>query len=280
VGQAVTFTYTVATDAPGSGTPTGSVTVSDGTESCTASVAAGSCSIAFSSAGGRTVTASYAGDGNFAASASTGVSQTVNGASTTTTITGDAPDPSVAGVGFPVTFSVSSTGGTPTGNVTVSDGTQSCTASVAAGSCNLALTAAGAHTLTATYAGDGNFTGSTSADEAHTVNPADANHLTFTGQPGDLVVGNVITPPVVVSAWDSFGNLATGFGGNVRIAIGNDPSILGAKLGGTSPVMAVFGVATFDDLTIDQPGIGFTLVATAGVVNGATSDPFTIFPLP
>jgi len=280
VGQAVTFTYTVVTNAPGSGTPTGSVTVSDGTQSCTASVAAGSCSIAFSSTGGRTVTASYAGDGNFAVSASTGVSQTVNTTSTTTSIISDTPDPSVAGVGFPVTFSVTSTGGTPTGTVTVSDGTQSCTASVAAGSCTLTPTAAGAHTLTATYTGDASFTGSTSADEAHTVNPAGADHLTFTGQPSDLVLGNLITPPVVVRVWDAFGNLATGFGGNVKIAIGTDPSLFGAKLGGTSPIMAISGVATFDDLTIDQIGVGFTLVATSDGLTPATSDPFTVIALP
>jgi len=112
------------------------------------------------------------------------------------------------------------------------------------------------------------------------VNPAGADHLTFTGQPSDLVLGNLITPPVVVRVWDAFGNLATGFGGNVKIAIGTDPSLFGAKLGGTSPIMAISGVATFDDLSIDQIGVGFTLVATAGGVSGATSDPFTVIALP
>jgi len=270
----VTFSVTST-----AGTPTGNVTVSDGTVTCVGTVAGGGCTLSPSTAGAKTLVATYGGDGSFAASASTGVSHTVNPASTTTTITSDAPDPSVAGVGFPVTFSVTSTGGTPTGNVTVSDGTQSCAASVAAGSCSLTLTAAGAHTLTATYTGDANFTGSASAGEAHTVNPAGADHLTFTGQPSNLVVGNIITPPVVVSVWDAFGNLATGFGGNVKIAIGTDPSLLGAKLGGTSPVTAVSGVATFGDLTIDQIGIGYTLVATAGGLTGATSDPFTVIPL-
>src|SRR4029077_18335712 len=204
VGQSVSFTFGVATNAPGSGTPTGTVTVSDGKQNCSASVSAGNCSIAFSSGGGRSVTASYAGDGNFAASASTGVSQTVNAASTSTSITSDTPDPSVAGVGFPVTFSVTSTGGTPTGNVTVSDGTQSCTASVAAGSCTLTLTAAGTHTLTRTYAGDANFTGSTWAGEPHAVDPAAASQLIFTTQPSDVVIGSAIAPPVVVTALDAF----------------------------------------------------------------------------
>jgi len=279
LGQAVTFNYTVVTNAPGSGTPTGSVTVSDGTQSCAASLAAGGCGIAFNSAGGRTVTASYAGDGNFAVSASTGVSQTVNAASTTTSITSDTPDPSVAGVGFTVAFSVTSTGGTPTGSVTVSDGTQSCAASVAAGSCTLTLTAAGTHTLTATYAGDANFTGSTSAGEGHSVSPAAASQLVFTVQPSPVNVTKEITPAVIVTALDQFGNNATDFTGNVDIAIGNDPSLGTATLGGTKSVPALAGVATFGDLTIDVPGIGYTLVVSAGGVSGAMSDGFTVLPL-
>src|SRR2546426_7888578 len=40
VGQAVDFTFAVTATAPGSGTPTGTVTESDGTQSCSATVAA------------------------------------------------------------------------------------------------------------------------------------------------------------------------------------------------------------------------------------------------
>jgi len=111
------------------------------------------------------------------------------------------------------------------------------------------------------------------------VAPAAADHLTFTTQPQDVNVGGTLAT-VVVSVWDAFSNLATGFGGNVKIAIGTDPSLLGAKLGGASPVMAVSGVATFDALTIDQPGIGYTLVATSDGLTPATSDPFTVIALP
>jgi len=268
--------------APGSGTPTGTVTVSDGTQSCNGSVAAGSCSITFSSAGARSVTASYPGDGNFASSTSGGVGQTVNTAPTTTTITSDTPDPSVAGEAFPVNFSVSSSSGTPTGTVTVtvSDGTASCTGSVAAGTCSLTLTAAGTHTLTATYAGDANFSTSTSAGESHTVSPAAASKLVFTVQPSDVTVGNTMSP-VVVTAFDMFNNTATGFTGDVVIAIGNDASgVLGpATLGGTLTVAATLGVATFGDLTIDKPGVGYTLVVNATGLTGATSNGFTVIGL-
>ena len=60
--------------------------------------------------------------------------------------------------------------GTPTGLVVVSDGVDSCTASVAVGRCNVSLTTIGARTLTAGYLGTTGFKSSTSADEAHTVN--------------------------------------------------------------------------------------------------------------
>jgi hypothetical protein len=92
---------------------------------------------------------------------------------TTTSITSDAPDPSVVGQAVTVTYDVAVTSpgaGTPTGTVTVSDGTISCTGTVAAGQCSLTFTSAGAKSLTATYGGDSNFNPSTSTAEPHTVN--------------------------------------------------------------------------------------------------------------
>ncbi len=93
-------------------------------------------------------------------------------ADSTTTITSDAPDPSILGQPVTVSFAVAAKSpatGTPTGNVTVSDGTNSCSAGLSPGSCTLTLTAVGAKTLTATYAGDNNFNGS-SATDPHQVN--------------------------------------------------------------------------------------------------------------
>ncbi len=102
------------------------------------------------------------------------LSLTVNKAGTTTAITGDSPDPSLVGqavaVSYTVTGDFDNSPTAPTGNVTVSDGIDSCTGTVAAGACNITLTTSGARTLTATYAGDTNFNGSTSAGAAHTVN--------------------------------------------------------------------------------------------------------------
>ena len=91
-------------------------------------------------------------------------------ANTTTTITADTPDPSVEGQSVTVSYTVTSAAGTPTGNVTVSDGVNSCSGTVAAGQCSLALTTFGNRTLTATYGGATLFNPSISAGEPHLVN--------------------------------------------------------------------------------------------------------------
>lgn len=171
VGQHVAFTYTVVPNAPGSGTPTGTVTVSDGTNVCSGTVAAGTCSLTLTTAGAHDFIASYPGDGDFLAS-SDGVVQQVTPASTTTSITSHVPNPSLVGEALTVHYRVaprSPGAGTPTGTVTVGDGVDSCTGTVAAGSCSITLHTPGARMLTASYAGDGNFDGSTSAGAAQTV---------------------------------------------------------------------------------------------------------------
>ena len=116
VGQAITVAYDVVVDGPGAGTPTGSVTVSDGVDSCTGTVAAGQCALTLTSAGARSLTATYAGDGNFATSTSAAEAHSVTGGPTTTAITLDDPDPSVVGQPVTVHYSVTSAGGgSPTG---------------------------------------------------------------------------------------------------------------------------------------------------------------------
>jgi Ca2+-binding RTX toxin-like protein len=85
--------------------------------------------------------------------------------------------------------------GTATGNVTVSDGVDSCTGTVAAGTCSIILTTVGARTLTATYAGDSSFNGSTSAAEPHTVgqsNTLPSAAVTSGGCGRDTVSGSIV----------------------------------------------------------------------------------------
>ncbi|OLB52483.1 MAG: hypothetical protein AUI13_13900 [Gemmatimonadetes bacterium 13_2_20CM_2_69_23] len=110
--------------------------------------------------------------------------------------------------------------------------------------------------------------------------PGAATALGFTVQPSNTMIRDRITPPVRVTAFDAFGNMADSFGDTVTIAIGRDPTLLGAHLSGTTTVPAVSGVATFDDLSIDQLGSGYTLVASGPAVSGATSASFNVTLLP
>ena len=171
-------------------------------------MATGSCQIAFAAAGTHNLTATYGGDANFNGSASTPATvHVVNKAATTTAITGDSPDPSVVDQTYTVTWTVTVNGpgaGSPTGTVTVDDGAgNTCSAAVAAGTCDLASTSAGAKTLTATYGGDSNFL--TSADtESHTVNTR-ASSTSVDCQPGSIVVDQPTTCTVTVTDIDGLG---------------------------------------------------------------------------
>ena len=100
--------------------------------------------------------------------------------------------------------------------------------------------------------------------------------LIFTTQPGGAVMNDALNPQPAVTAQDASGNLAINFTGGVTVALGTNPS--GGTLNGTKTVNAGAGVATFTGLSVDKPGTGYTLTASAGGLTGATSNPFTIAP--
>ncbi len=106
--------------------------------------------------------------------------------------------------------------------------------------------------------------------------------MVFTVQPNtSLPCPVTIQPPLQVTAEDDKGRTVTAYNGPVTIAIGhNAGAVMPGKLSGTLTVSAVKGVAQFGDLCIDQPnlpGNGYTLRATAGVVNlTVESAPFNI----
>jgi uncharacterized repeat protein (TIGR01451 family) len=75
VGKAYLVTFTIT---PGtSGTPTGEVTISDGTDSCVVAAAAGMCYLTSTTVGDKLITATYAGDNNFIGSVSLAIPHTV-----------------------------------------------------------------------------------------------------------------------------------------------------------------------------------------------------------
>jgi uncharacterized repeat protein (TIGR01451 family) len=75
VNQPATFSFALSVDAPGAGSPVGSVTLSSGASSCSVSVptATPSCALTFNVPGPRTIAAVFTpSDGNFLASGSSG----------------------------------------------------------------------------------------------------------------------------------------------------------------------------------------------------------------
>lgn len=212
-GEAFAVTWNVAIVSPGAGTPTGNVTVTDGVGSCMAPVAAGSCSLTLFQAGNRNITATYAGDGSFNGDASPSAAHTVNQSGTTITLSVPAVTaPTVTGQALTVNYSVSAAApgsGTPTGNVTVGDGVNSCTGTVAAGSCSLTLFTAGSRTLTANYAGDANYTGSASNSVSQQVSPANTQ-VAIASSNNPVNAGTPVTLTVTMSAVAPGSGIPTG----------------------------------------------------------------------
>ena len=110
------------------------------------------------------------------------------------------------------------------------------------------------------------------------VNPA--TQLAFSAQPSRTVAGGPITPAVQITIQrNSDGSTVTGFQGSITVTIGKN--VADGTLLGTFNRPVLNGVATFDDLSIDEPGTGYTLRATAvssssPTPGDATSSPFDI----
>jgi hypothetical protein len=270
VGQSYTVTVAVSPVPPSAGVPGGTVTVSDGTDSCviTLTAGAGSCLLTSTTAGAKTLTATYGGDTNFNGSNDTEAHQ-VDKASTTTTITSDAPDPSVVGQAVPINYSVTVNApgaGTPTGNVTVTASTgETCTGTIAAGSCSITFNSTGLRTLTAAYVGDGNFNGSTSAAEPHTVDKGDTTTTITSDNPDPSVAFqnytvDVTVAPVAPAAGTPTGTVNVGDGAGATCVItlsgggGSGSCTLASATAGPKTLTATYvGDTNFNGSTDTEP---------------------------
>src|ERR1700677_3408722 len=163
LGQAVTFTATVA-PLSGSGTPTGSVTFSDGaTQIGTGALnSSGVATLSTSSlgVGSHSVTAVYSGDTNFSASTSSAASVTVSALAKVGTSTSLSASATQVTSGQNITFTAGvapqSGSGTPTGTVAFQDGSsQIGVGTLRAGSAAFSSVSlsVGNHTITAAYSG-------------------------------------------------------------------------------------------------------------------------------
>jgi uncharacterized delta-60 repeat protein len=203
-GQTVTFTATVSASAPGSGSPTGSVQfMIDGTDfGSPVALTGNSASITDSAlaVGGRTVVGHYGGDTNFNAGDSAAYTQTVNKADTTTATVVATPTSSVYGQSVHLSTQVSASApgaGTPTGMVTfLVDGSpvgSQTLASDGSAGVDVSTIAAGSHSITASYAGDGGFNGSISNELSFTVSAADTTTTIVTSSDNPSVYGETVS---------------------------------------------------------------------------------------
>ena len=213
-GQSVTFTAVVAATAPGTGTPTGSVTFVDtttGTTLGTSNLSSGTATLAVTSlaVGTHNIQANYAGDTNFAAGSGS-TTQLVNQASTTTAVATSTSTP-VFGQSVTITATVAVTApgtGTPTGTVTFTDENNNVlgTATLSAtgvGAISVNSLAVGGHTISVNYGGDANY--STSGGTAPvtvakatttTINSSNVNPSVFGQTVNFTAIVSVVSPGV------------------------------------------------------------------------------------
>ncbi|MEU8828343.1 Ig-like domain repeat protein [Streptomyces sp. NPDC048636] len=281
-GQPVTFTATVSALAPGTGTPTGTVTFDfgDGSGPVTADLIGGGATVdhVWTGTAGSpyTVTASYDGDADFTASSGTDA-QSVAPATTTTSVL-TLPDPSVTGQ--TVTFIARVTpdapaDGSPTGMVTFhfGDGSAPVTVPVMGGEATAThdyTTAAGSpYSVTASYSGDTDFTGSVGT-VAHTVFPAPSATV-IVSSPDPSVTGEPVTVTATVSA------AAPGVGiptGTVIFDFGDGSAPLSADLVGGSAVVSHVWTTTSGS----PYGITAVYGGDAGFTGSSGTDTQTVVP--
>ncbi len=125
-----------------------------------------------------------------------------------------------------------------------------------------------AQNLTANDAVDG-ITGPTS--NSFDVNPGPVSSVKFLTGPTKTQVNQAIAP-MTVGVTDQWGNPEST---DVTLSIVADP-YGGTTLGGTTTRTAADGVATFDNISLNHGGSGFTLGATSAAAND-TSSPFDVF---
>jgi DNA-directed RNA polymerase subunit H (RpoH/RPB5) len=205
-GQVVTYKATIADATTGStGTPTGTVAITTGsTALCTVTLSAGTgtCTSAAAPTGSDTVTGTYSGDTNFLASSGT-TSLTVVQAGATTTVTATPPSDfygQVVTYGATVADATSGSTGTPTGTVVITTGsTALCTVTLSAGTgtCTSAAAPTGSDTVTGTYSGDTNFTGSSGTTSVTAAQAASA--VTVTSSKSSTTYGVKVTYSATVT---------------------------------------------------------------------------------
>jgi Flp pilus assembly protein TadG len=250
VGDPVTIAVTVT----GGATPTGTVTIS-GDASCTITLSAsgtGSCVVIFNSGGNKSLTAIYNPDATHLTSSATAAHAVLF--STGTTITSDSPDPSQPNNSVNVVVTINSALPIPNGElVSITGADTNCTITLTStltggtGSCNVIFTSTGAKTITATYAGDTDHSGSSGTTD-HAVLLGRTTTTTITGDtPDPSDIGQAVNVVVNVNG------LGTTPTGTVNIT-GADTNCTITLVNGTGNCNVVFNTAGAKSITATYSG--------------------------
>jgi Bacterial Ig-like domain (group 3) len=215
VGQAINYTAMISALAA-----TGTVEFKDknvaipGCADQTVSFGSATCAVAsYATAGEHAITATYSGDSNYIGSTSSPLNQVVNEASTSTTLTSSL-NPSM--VWQPVTYTAKVSPTAATGTVafdeagapiagctaqTIRSGTAICTLS--------SYTVAGAHSITATYSGDGSHLASASSSLKQVGNKVGttATTTTMSSSLNPSTVGEAVTYTVTLNTTGATGTV-------------------------------------------------------------------------
>ncbi len=176
------------------------------------------------------------------------------------------PEPSHVAQPYTVDFSVTAAGGTPTGQVTVSDGSSTCSAAVAAGVCVLTASTPGTKTITVTYAGDSKFAGA-SQTVTHTVNYGGslADLASGAGWETTFTLVNLSAAPTLVS-FNLFGDSGTTLNLPFTFPQGANAPLNASTINQSIPANSVLLLDTTGPL--NQPlNVGWGDVSATGNVN-------------
>ncbi|MEI9811734.1 MAG: Ig-like domain repeat protein [Acidobacteriota bacterium] len=280
-GQSVTFTATVA----GTGTPTGTVTfvIASGPTLIGTLNGSGQATVTTSAleAGSHVVGATYSGDSNYASSIGS-VTQTVNPAATTTTLT-STPSSSAPSQTVTLTAAIAVTApgaGTPTGTVSFFDGsTLIMTSPVSAGSASITTSSltTGPHTLSAIYAGDANFSGSTGT-ASHSVGQSTTSTALVLLTTGEIFTGQSYTIKATVTATSGTPTGTVTFRDQTSAVIGtatlSDGTATLTKVAATSGTYSI--TATYDGTASHITSVSPRITFLVGIVDSQILQPVMV----
>lgn len=132
--------------------------------------------------------------------------------------------------------------------------------------------------LTLDEAGDGyslsatSGTFSSATTNSINVKPATAIQLAVSAPDGNVLANSPFG--LFVYAEDAYGNVNPSFNGNVTIALAGNPGT--AALGGALTATALNGIISFPGLTINNPGLGYTIQSISNGLIAGASTPFNV----